>query len=86
MTLTSYAVYNLYFHPVAKFPGPWYAGISEVSLRPASHREDDLHVLQLFYSYTIISGSAHLTLKALHDQYGTPPPLNATASFSANNA
>jgi len=24
-------VYNLYFHPLAKFPGPWYAVISEVS-------------------------------------------------------
>ncbi|KAE9371758.1 benzoate 4-monooxygenase cytochrome P450 [Stipitochalara longipes BDJ] len=53
VTLISHAVYNLYFHPLSKFPGPWYAGISE-----------------FFFSYTIVSGSVHLTLKALHDKYG----------------
>lgn len=29
ISLVSHTVYNLYFHPLSKFPGPWYAGISE---------------------------------------------------------
>lgn len=30
--IVNHAIYNLYFHPLAKFPGPWYAAISEVSV------------------------------------------------------
>jgi hypothetical protein len=48
-------VYNLYFHPLAKIPGPWWAAAS---------------YLPEFY-YDFIQGGRYFTvLIEMHEQYG----------------
>jgi hypothetical protein len=51
----SKAVYNLFFHPLAKFPGPWWAGIS---------------YLAEFYYDVIEGGRYFMVVTQLHEKYG----------------
>lgn len=51
----SKAVYNYYFHPLAKIPGPWWAAAS---------------YLPQFY-YDVIQGGRYFTvILRMHEQYG----------------
>lgn len=51
----AHAVHNLYFHPLAKFPGPWWAGVS---------------YLAEFY-YDVIEGGRYFMVVAhMHEKYG----------------
>lgn len=51
----SKAVYNYYFHPLAKIPGPWWAAVS---------------YLPEFY-YDVIKGGRYFTvILQMHEQYG----------------
>lgn len=53
--LLSLAVYRLYFHPLAKFPGPKYAALSR---------------WHEFYYDVYVGGKFMFYIKELHDKYG----------------
>ncbi|KAH7068192.1 benzoate 4-monooxygenase cytochrome P450 [Paraphoma chrysanthemicola] len=51
----SRAIYNLFFHPLAKFPGPWWAGAS--------------YLAELYYD--VVQGGRYFAVIArMHEQYG----------------
>ena len=51
-----YMLYNLYFHPLAGFPGPWWAAV--------------LHVHE-FYFDVILHGVYFKQIEKMHEKYGT---------------
>lgn len=49
------AIYNLYFHPLAKIPGPWWASIS--------------YLAEIYYD--LIAGGLYFKqIVGMHEQYG----------------
>jgi hypothetical protein len=71
-----HAIYNIYFHPLSKFPGPNFAAMSHVS---QNHSEFTSPLCltrtssQLFYARTYVTGASKKTMVALHDKYGQSP-------------
>lgn len=53
-------LYNLYFHPLAKFPGPWWAAIS--------HGHE-------FYFDVILYGRFFKQIEKMREKYGTTLPF-----------
>jgi hypothetical protein len=57
--LLGLVIYRLYFHPLAKFPGPKYAAISR---------------WHEFYYEVVKKGKFTFKVQELHKQYGLSPP------------
>jgi hypothetical protein len=55
-------VYNIFFHPLAGFPGPWWATTS---------------YLPEFYYDVLKGGMYHKKVIQMHDKYGRYLPLRA---------
>jgi len=53
---TVYMLYNLYFHPLAGFPGPWWAAVS--------HAHE-------FYFDVVLHGLYFKQIEKMHEKYGT---------------
>jgi len=63
-------VYNLYFHPLANFPGPWWAGISH---------------LHEFSFDVILRGQFFKQIGKMHEQYANvPSPWGIVTTVSGN--
>lgn len=55
---TGLVIYRLYFHPLAKFPGPKYAALSR---------------WHEFYYEVVLKGQFTFKIQELHKQYGELP-------------
>ena len=67
--LLGLVIYRLYFHPLAKFPGPKYAAIS------CWHE---------FYYEVVKKGKFTFKVQELHKQYGLSPPRSMHLSTEGN--
>jgi hypothetical protein len=68
--ISSCMIYNLYFHPLSQFPGPWYAVICDVGFGLASPSMLRFKTSQIFLARNLVSGSGPQTMRALHEKYG----------------
>lgn len=64
--LAGLVIYRLYFHPLAKFPGPKYAALSR---------------WHEFYYEVVLKGQFTFKVQELHKQYGNAFPLSKFAAL-----
>lgn len=65
--VASLVIYRLYFHPLAKFPGPKYAALSR---------------WHEFYYEVVLKGQFTFKIQELHKQYGNLHPTRQFAYHS----